>query len=232
MRKRIIVLFFILSLIPFLFGELGFIYDYTIEGEGVGRTKIQGSIKIQMIPDSKRLTCDFFYLEAGNPFPDLNEKDIIINYSKNEKSIFISEFNEWIDSQVDLDFDVIEDDKLTITTSKDGNDVSVIIAVEQEPEFGGKQKFSILLTYPDKSPKAESDAFKQFKKPLGADFLSIYLDNEKLVEVINKNLGVDAFRIPEKFTLRHESEGEIQVNVRGSLTIKLDFAPPDGSFSH
>ena len=87
MRFVIIILISIFSIISIAFGDLGYITDYDVEGTSIGQTELLGNLKVSMKPQAKRVTAEIFYQEAGNPFPNLDEKDIFVDFKNKKKPI-------------------------------------------------------------------------------------------------------------------------------------------------
>ena len=100
MRVIFITLILMFIIVSSVFGGPGLLADYKVDGTSIGGTKLQGNLKVMMKPQLKRLTGNIFYQEVGNPFPDLNEKDIIVNFKKKKKYIFTTESITWFTSSL------------------------------------------------------------------------------------------------------------------------------------
>lgn len=229
MKVISITLIFLFSIITVISANPGILADYSIEGISIGQTKLKGNARIIIELQAKRLTANFFYQEAGTPFPNLDEKDIIINFKKGKKYIFTSESGEWLTSSIEDDYSLLDEKKVKITIKKSGKDIITKISMDLEPEFGGKQKYIIRFSYL-KRPSSEVNELKKINKPSGIDFLSLFIDNEKLIELLNKKMAANRYRVPDKFKLIWEQDGEKKLDIRGILKAKSSIMFSDSDF--
>lgn len=229
MKVTSIILIFLFGVITFASANPGILADYSIEGISIGQTKLKGNARIMIERQTKRITANFFYQEVGNPFPDLDEKDIIVDFKKGKKHIFTSESGEWLTSSIEDDYTLLDEKKVKIIIKKSANKIIARITMDLEPEFGGKQKYIIRFSYL-KPSGSEVNELKKVNKPSGIDFLSLFIDNEKLIELLSKKMAENRYRIPDKFKLIWEQSGEKKLDIKGTLKAKSSIIFSDSDF--
>jgi len=230
MRIIFLTLIWIFSVISYSFCEPGLLADYTMNGTSIGQTKIQGNLKIIMKTKLKRLTGNIFYQEVGNPFPDLDEKDIIVNFKKGKKHIYTSESADWFTTSLADDSALLDERKISISINKKSKEITATIKMNFVPEFGGKQKYIIKFKYSSATPSNEANELKEIGKPTAVGILSIFIDNERLIELLAKKLPLDNFRIPSKFHIIWKQGGSTKLDVKGTLNVKMNIAFDDSDF--
>ena len=230
MRTIFITLIFIFNIIYCAFGDPGILADYNLNGTSIGGTKLKGNLRIMMKSQANRLTGNIFYQEAGNPFPDLDEKDLIINFKKKKKHIMTSEAMDWYSSSLTDDYEIIPDSKISISIKKTSKEITAIINLNLASELGGKQKYIIKFTYTSTGPGGEESVLKQINQPTGAGVLSMFIDNEKIIELLSKKLLNNKYKIPEKFQITWKQNNKTQLDVKGKLNIKSNIDLDDSDF--
>lgn len=213
----------------FAAGQLGYILDYDVSGFSIGQTKIQGNLKMLLKQQAKRVSSSLFYQEAGQPFPNLDEKEIIVDFKNDKKYHYSADSDEWLSAPLSEDFSILDEKKVKINLSKTPKEITAVMDMSLAPEFGGKQKYTIKLSYIN-ATSSEVNEFKKIVKPSAVDFLSMFIDNEKLIDLLNKKIIDDRFRIPDKFQVNWQQNGKDKLKVNGSLQVKLNEIPPDKVF--
>ncbi len=211
------VIFFSISPV---FCETGYLADYSFSGTSVGGTKLKGNLRVMLASEKKRLTGNMFYQEAGNPFPDLDEKDTIIDFSKGKKYIFTSESGDWISTSLEDEYSLISKKKINIKIVRKKSNIIVTINLELPETFGGKQQYKIEFYYSKEVLSSEDTQIKSFSKTSVIDFLSSFIDNEGIIKSLEEKMGQDKFHSPDKFSIVWTQGNKEQLNVKGSLIAK------------
>ena len=221
-RQKVIICFiFFLSFTSLAYSNFGLLADFNINGISIGQTKLKGNLKVQLKPDLKRIIGDIFYQEPGNPFPELDEKDVIINFKTGKKYLFTSSSEQWLTSSIDDDYSMLDEKNVKITVVKKPKVITTTIIMKQPPEFGGNQKYIIKFKYKSIKLSEEDNAVKKYKNPTAIDILSIFIDNEELIKLINNKLPKNNFRIPDIFSIVWYQGSKVHLNVTGSLSVKM-----------
>ena len=235
MKAKILAVVFFFSIVLFGLSNLtagsGILLEYEVDGTAVGGTTLLGNLKVLLQNNMKRMTGNLFYDEPGAPYPTLDEKDLIVNFAEKKKYLKTTDSGTWGDESLSDDYSMIKDNELSITI-KPGANASVVIAVVKvslPADFGGEKVYVIKLTYKDTSKDAK--LFTDFKSPAALDFLSIYLDNEKIINALNKKLAEYKFKIPQSFSLVAGQKGKEYLNIKGNLRSKMGMGLPKNAFT-
>lgn len=207
----------------------GILLEYEIEGSAVGGTTLLGNLKIIMQNQIKRLTGNLFYDEPGSPYPTLKEKDLIVNYTDKTKALKTTDTGSWSTDPLSDDFSMIKDNELSVTlkSGSSSSSVTAVVKISLPADFGGEKIYVIKLNYAD----TDSNLFSEFQYPTGLDFLGIYLDNEKVVDSLNKKLSAYKLKIPKSFTIVAQQKGKDFLNITGQLRSKMGMGLPKNAFS-
>ncbi len=224
MKKIFFSLILLLSIVPSAFC---YITDYDLKGNSLGGTKIMGNLKVQMKAKAKRLSGVIVYQEAGNPMPDMDEKEIIIDYKKNKKYFFSMESGQWLSSSLKDDYALIDNNSINVAVKKNARKITATININNPPEFGGKQKYTINLTYSLSSPVKEIKQIKTYGKSNGLSVLSMFIDNEKIIEALGSKLGDDRYRIPVIWQIILSQDGQTKLDVKGIIQAILPIPVTD-----
>jgi len=146
---------------------------------------------------------------------------LIIDFKNKKKKIFTPETAEWFTTSLSDDANLIQPKKVKIIINKSSKKINAIVNLNFKPSLGGKQKYKINFTYNNSTPQQEDLILKNFHTPTAVDILSIFIDNEKLIEMINKKLSQNNYRIPDKFEIIWEQDGKQKLNVKFNLKAKL-----------
>lgn len=201
--------------------EEGFLADYTIEGSAVGNTKLKGNLKIMSINNIKRVTSALFYQEAGNPFPALVENDLIVDYKSGNKYINSSDSGEWIKLSLKDEYGLIDERNFKPVITRGEQTVKINFSIDSLSGIGGKENYSIILNYSKSDSIEEKNLFQKFDKTSALDFLSFFIENEKVIELLNKNLINEKNRVVDNFKIRVEENNKVKMDVNGKLESKL-----------
>ncbi len=229
MKLTIILLFPLLLISTNIKADNGYLVDYSINGKSLGGTEMRGNLKFLFKNGIKRITGNIFYQEAGNPFPNLDEKDIIVNFDKDKKTITTSESGDKLTVSLDGDFTSIPDNKIKVDIIQSSSKIAAVINVDAAPEFGGKQKYIIYIKFKGAPDENEINNLKKIKKPTALGFISIFIDNEKIIDILNKSIGDEIYRIPDSFSVYWQVNNKKQLDVTGKLESKsvMDISEAD-----
>jgi len=235
MRTIIISLILILSVITSSFAGTGLLADYKVNGTAIGDTTLQGNLKVMMKPKLKRITGNIFYQEAGNPFPDLDEKEVIVNYKKSKKHLYTSGAGEWFSSPLSDDGAMINANQVTITVTKTPTtkpkEIKAYIKLNLPTAMGGNQSYRVKFTYDKRTPDNTDKKVKEIGNPTAVDLLSVFIENEKIIELLSKKLPTDNFRVPKTFSVVWKKGKTKQLSVRATLSMKSNIDFPNSYFA-
>ncbi len=217
MKRFFCFIFLFISFLPMLiWGEEGVVADYDFNGKAIGATKLKGNMKILLKKGVKRLQGNIFYQETGNPFPDLDEIDIIVNFKKGTKYIYTSEAGKKITTSLKDEFNLIKKEEITLHVKKYKNMFIARANINIPPELGGNQQYMIKFEYTDRRGEEEA-VLKKIIQPSAIDIVSIFVDNEKIVDILNKNLVEFKNKLPEKFLIKWIQNNTVKLNVEGKI---------------
>jgi len=220
MRIITITLFWIFMLFSYSFGEIGIVLNYKLKGESLGQTGIRGKFRVLFKPKMKRLTGSIYYQEAGSLFPNLDEKDIIIDFNTRTKEYFTRESRSWLSTPLATEYALVKSRNIKVTSRKVKKGVKTIVRLTMKRKLGGKQKYIITFTYNDSRPEKVNDELKKYKKPSAADILSIFINNEKIVNEISRRSLIRKYGIPDTFSIKWQQKGKTKLNVTAHLKTK------------
>ncbi len=223
MKSIISFLFLALIIVyPFVIqAEDGFLVDYDVAGISIGNTKIKGNIRVMMKKDIKKITGNIFFQEAGQPFPDLVEKNVMIDFSKGKKSITTGDIKAGVTTDIEDDYKLIKNNEVKISAKKDADKANIVIDIKSPPEFGGEQKYIIEFEFNKSLSQQELGQMSKYPKPTATGLISFFTDNEKLIEFVNMKLGNYKYMFPSKFFIKWEQNKIVQLEVTGTLKSKV-----------
>ena len=235
MKTKILAVVFFFSVLllglPQVFAGSGILLEYEVDGSAVGGTTLLGNLKVVMQNQMKRLTGNLFYDEPGAPYPTLDEKDLIVNFSEKKKHLKTTESGSWGTESLSEDFSMIKDNELNVTVTPGNSSVTAVVKVSLPADFGGEQIYVVKLTYKDSDASQDAKLFSDFKVPTGIDFLSIYLNNEKIVQALNRKLSNYKLKIPKTFTIVARQKGKEFLSITGKLRSKIGMGLPKNAFT-
>ncbi len=204
-----------------IIGEDGFLVDYNVSGTSIGGTKIKGNLKVLMIKNLKKITGNLFFQEPGQPFPDLVEKSLKVDFNNAKKYIDTGDGKAGVTMNLDDDYKLINSNGVKINAEKTGSDADIVILITSPPELGGNQKYSIKMSFNKSTSQQESAEMAKYKKPTATGLISFFTDNEKLIDFINLKLGAFKNMFPSKFSIRWEQNNILQLDVKGTMKSKV-----------
>lgn len=203
------------------FCQSNVMYEYNISGKLLQETEIRGSLKVMLRPLYKMIIDGSYYQEQGNPLPEYIKKTLIVDYKNDQKSILSTEAVNWIRSSVSEDYALLSDDLITIISTNTDGKINIEIYITLEPELGGLQEYSIEILLPkDYSVSGAKDMDDNFTKPYSLDFFSMFIDNEKIINMLSSELADVKYVIPEAFTLSWKQDDMIKTQIKGFLKNK------------
>lgn len=220
MRIILFLLFWIITLFSDLFGQTGIVLNYKLTGQSLGRAGIRGQVRALFQPKMKRITGSIYYQEAGSIFPNLDEKDIIIDFNRKMKNYYTSESRSWFTTPLAAEYTLINNNSINITSTKFKNSVKTIVYLNLQSSLGGSQVYTITFTYNDTKPDKVNIELKKYIRPTIADILSIFINNEKVIEEISKRSLIPKYGIPDTFTVIWQQKGKTKLNVNVALKTK------------
>ena len=224
------IYFFILCFIILtnLYSEDGILADYSIEGSSAGGAKLKGNLKFMSISKISRLTSAFFYQEKGNPFPELVENDLIINFKTGKKYLVSSDSpNDVMEIPIQEDYEIVYEKKVNINVEKNPDNLKINLILSQGSS--SKPKVYNLTLEPIKPDSKEENTLKNFDNTSILEIFSMFIDNEKIIDIIAKNLGEDKNKIIKKFNIKIE-DVKSKIDINGKLENKALIKLTDDDF--
>lgn len=202
--------------------------DYSIEGSSAGGAKLKGNLKFMSISKISRLTSAFFYQEKGNPFPELVENDLIINFKTGKKYLVSSDSpNDVMEIPIQEDYEIVDEKKVNINVEKNPNNLKINLILSQGSS--SKPKVYNLTLEPIKPDSKEENTLKNFDNTSILEIFSMFIDNEKIIDIIAKNLGEDKNKIIKKFNIKIE-DVKSKIDINGELENKALIKLTDDDF--
>ena len=229
MKKILFSLIFILSnfFISMLYSNNGYLADYNFTGFSISKTKVKGNFKFMFINTIKKISGNTFYQEPGNPFPDLVEKVVKVDYKNNKKIITTSDAEEPITFNLKDDYTMLNDKNIKISSSQQGNKKTIMVSLNLPEELGGKQQYIISFIY-----ESSTDDIKNINNITAAGFLSLFIDNEKIINLIGDSLKNDKFKFPSNFSLIWKAGKNEKLNIKGVLESEINMDLSEDDFSY
>ena len=222
-----IILLWLTFIISNLSANLGVTIHYTVKGNSIGKTTLRGKCRVLFQPAMKRLTGSIYYQEAGNPFPDLEEKDIIVDYTKKKKEYYTKDSRSWLT----IPFAHEKASRVKVKVRKVKKDIKITVTASLKKSQGGKQKYIITFSYEGKKNEKTNLELKKYKIPSPADILSLFINNEKIIAKIAKKSIIKNYGIPDKFKIEWYQKKKKKLHIEGKLKMKTVNIFPEDTFS-
>jgi hypothetical protein len=228
--KKIIFLIPLLVLSNLYAQQNGFIMEYKLDGSMIGNTKIDGNMEIIIKPHAKRITGNIVYEEPGNPFPTLDEQDILVDFDAAMKYHKTSESHGWMSGPLNADYNSLSDGSIKKSVQKEKGKDIVKVGITLPQSLGGYHTYTVELSWSKPAVAGEIQTFTKVGRPSATDLLSLFIDNEKIVEEIGKLAGDNRYIIPDSFTVTLEQDGKVQQTTKGVLRSKIVLVASDKWF--
>jgi hypothetical protein len=212
-----------------LFAADGYLLEYETSGRHIGGTKIEGNLKIIFKNGTKRLSGATVFYEPGNPYPNIEEKEIIVDLPGKKKLFYVADAGQWTSTDLNGDFVLITDQKVKTEYVRNGSTAVLKIAIQLPVLLGGPSLYTVTYTYGKDSGK-DAPRVKAISNPGPADVIGFYMDNQKFAEIIAQRLGEDRYQIPEKFEIVCEQGGKVAFDITGKIRVAQGMNLSDRDF--
>jgi len=199
-----------------LLGAEGYLMEYETSGVHTGGTRVEGNLKIILKNGVKRISGTLVFYETGNPYPNIEEREVIVDIPSSKKYFITEGLGQWNSLDLKGDFNLLKDDKIRVEYNKTGNTALLKLSVNYPVLMGGTTVYSITYTY-GKDANRDKIRLQAIGKPSPSDIAVYFLDNEKIADTIQQKLGEDRYNIPEKFRIVCEQAGKISFDITGTL---------------
>ena len=220
MKKIILMMIILICFVYYAYGEKGLYTDFNIDGTSIGSTKIQGRITVIVQSQVKRIKAELIYIEAGSPFPEVDEEEAIVDFINMKKYIFSMGSGQWITNSLKDDYKILNERGVRISIKKKKNEINIKANFKLPRRHGGSQKFNITYIYADEKMDRVDKALEKNIRPTAIDFLGLFLDNEELIELISKKMGKDKYRIPKFFKCKWSQGNKKKLDITGEMMMK------------
>jgi len=220
MKIIIFILSFFFLLHSSLFSGVGVVLNYKIRGQGLGQAQVRGKFRAVFEPRIKRITGAIYYQEAGAVFPELDEKDLIVDYNQKMKFYYTKESRDWLTTPLSSELSLIKPSQVSVRSSKNKNKLKIIVNLNLPTRLGGRQKYIITFIYNEKKPDKVYNELKGYGQPNISDILSIFIHNERIVNQIYHKSAIKKYGIPDSFHVVWKQKSKIKLDVTGTLKTK------------